>query len=118
MKIDVKSRYPRWIAGAAPRPDFSDIVNAFGDRVASAEDSVAVAIGRTDGAPTETLTYRDLNARAEDLARALVASGARPGDRVGIATRRDFDVAVAMLGVLMAGAAYVTARPVLPAPAA
>ena len=92
MKIEVRSRYPGWISGDAPRLDFSNIVRALCDRVTRAEDTIAVALGRADGPPTETLTYADLNARAQDLARALVASGVTPGDRVGIATRRDFDV--------------------------
>jgi amino acid adenylation domain-containing protein len=107
MKIDVNTALLGWTVGKAPLPRFRTIVDAFhGSRERSGE-SVAAALGRTDSAPTETLTYAALDARAQDLARVLVASGVKPGDRVGVATRRDLDVPVAMLGVLMAGAAYV-----------
>lgn len=107
MKIDVSARYLGWTLGKAPLPDFQTIVDAFRGSRGMAGDAVAVALGRADSAPTETLTYAALEAKAQDLARTLVASGVKPGDRVGIATRRDLDVPVAMLGVLMAGAAYV-----------
>ncbi len=107
MKIDLSAGYVGWTAKEAPVPDFSAITVAFRDRARRAPDAVALALARTDGPPTETLTYAGLDARAQDLARQLIADGVRPGDRVGIATRRDFDVAVAMLGVLMAGGVYV-----------
>ena len=107
MNIDIGRRYLGWIAKEAPFPDFSTIALAFRDCAQRTPDAVALAIGRTDGAPAETLTYADLDARAADLARVLVAGGVKPGDRVGVATRRDFDVAIAMLGVLLAGGVYV-----------
>ncbi|HEX5377026.1 MAG TPA: amino acid adenylation domain-containing protein, partial [Phenylobacterium sp.] len=105
--MDLDARYLGWTSNETPAPGFPTITAAFGDCARRAPNSLAIALGRTEGVPTETLTYADLETRAQDLARTLVASGVRPGDRVGIATRRDFDVAVAMLGVLLAGGAYV-----------
>lgn len=107
MKIDLSAGHVGWTAKEARLPDFPAITVAFQDCVRRTPDAVAVALARTDSAPTENLTYADLDARAQNLARHLIAQGVKPGDRVGVATRRDFDVVVAMLGVLAAGGVYV-----------
>ena len=53
------------------------------------------------------LTYAELDARANRLARYLQRHGTRAGDRVGLLLDRPADSCVAVLGVLKAGAAYV-----------
>ena len=60
------------------------------------------------------LTYAELNARANQLARHLVALGAGPERLVAIAMPRSPDVVVAMLAVLKSGAAYVPVDPDFP----
>ncbi|MFI4949849.1 MAG: amino acid adenylation domain-containing protein, partial [Caulobacterales bacterium] len=107
MKIDLGARYQGWTINDAPLPAFSTITSAFRDCARRTPDATALAIGQQDDVPTETLTYAVLERQAEDLAQVLVASGVKPGDRVGLATNRDFDVVIGMLGILMAGAAYV-----------
>ncbi|WP_194892005.1 non-ribosomal peptide synthetase [Catenulispora pinisilvae] len=57
--------------------------------------------------PQRTLTYQELRAEAWHLAGRLVESGVRPEDRVGVMMRHSTDLLVAVLGVLIAGAAYV-----------
>ncbi|WP_121716382.1 non-ribosomal peptide synthetase [Streptomyces sp. E5N91] len=52
------------------------------------------------------LTYRELNERANRLARLVIAQGAGPGDLVGIALDRSEQLVIAALAVLKAGAAY------------
>ncbi|MEU6173174.1 amino acid adenylation domain-containing protein [Streptantibioticus parmotrematis] len=52
------------------------------------------------------MTYRQLDARAERLARALTARGAGPGRIVGIALPRSAELVVGLLAVLKSGAAY------------
>ncbi|MEV7969457.1 non-ribosomal peptide synthase/polyketide synthase [Sphaerisporangium sp. NPDC088356] len=54
----------------------------------------------------ETLTYEELDARAETLARRLRAGGAGPGRVVAVAVPRSAELMVALLGVLKSGAAY------------
>ncbi len=52
------------------------------------------------------LTYQQLNARANRLARRLVAAGAGPETLVAFALPRSVDTVVAILGVLKSGAGY------------
>ncbi|WP_416981581.1 AMP-binding protein [Streptomyces sp. T028] len=54
-----------------------------------------------------TLTYAQLADAAREQARLLRAAGVRPGDRVLVGVERSVAEAVAVLGVLWAGAAYV-----------
>jgi len=54
-----------------------------------------------------SLSYADLNARANSLARQLADLGVGPGTLVGICAKRCAETAVAILGVLKSGAAYV-----------
>jgi amino acid adenylation domain-containing protein len=53
------------------------------------------------------LTYAELNARANQLARVLRARGVGPGVLVGVFAERSFEMVVALLAVLKAGGAYV-----------
>ena len=62
-----------------------------------------------------SLTYRALNARANQLAHRLRALGVKPDMLVGICMERSMEVIVAILGVLKAGGAYVSLDPTYPA---
>lgn len=70
---------------------------------AAREHGEAVALV-TDGA---TVTYRELLARARQLAADLRARGARPGTFVGVNVNRSADAVTALLGTLLSGAAYI-----------
>ncbi|QIQ01043.1 non-ribosomal peptide synthetase [Streptomyces liangshanensis] len=75
---------------------------------------------RTPDAPAvrdadATLTYAQLDHRADALARHLTARGIGPEDRVAVALPRTRDLVVALLGILKAGAAYVPLDPAYPA---
>lgn len=58
-----------------------------------------------------TLTYAALDARANQLARALRRRGIGPEVRVGLCLERSLEMIVGMLGVLKAGGAYVPLDP-------
>ncbi|MBK5530550.1 non-ribosomal peptide synthetase [Pseudomonas sp. TH06] len=55
----------------------------------------------------QRLSYDELNRQANRLAHRLLASGAAPGKRIGLALRRGPQMIVSLLAVLKTGAAYV-----------
>ncbi len=62
-----------------------------------------------------TLTYRELDGAARELAAALRASGVRLEEAVGVMVRRSPDMVIALLGILYAGGAYLPLDPAYPA---
>ncbi|WP_430152768.1 non-ribosomal peptide synthetase, partial [Paenibacillus jamilae] len=62
----------------------------------------------------EQLTYRELNARANRLARTLRSQGVTKDRLVGLMTERSVDLIVGILGILKAGGAYVPIDPTYP----
>jgi amino acid adenylation domain-containing protein len=62
----------------------------------------------------ESLTYRELNARANQLAHHLISVGTGPETLVGICMHRSIEMVVGLLGILKAGAAYVPMDPEYP----
>jgi hypothetical protein len=62
----------------------------------------------------QSLSYAELNARANQLARTLVARGIGPDQLVGVCVDRSPEMLIAILGVLKAGGAYVPLDPDFP----
>ncbi|MFW5830440.1 MAG: non-ribosomal peptide synthetase, partial [Planctomycetota bacterium] len=76
-------------------------------------------VQRTPDAPAlwhegRTISYRDLDRRANAIARELETRGVLSGDRVAIFLRRSPDLVAAVYGVLKCGAAYVPVEPDYP----
>uniref|UniRef100_UPI000BF22245 amino acid adenylation domain-containing protein n=1 Tax=Streptomyces sp. st115 TaxID=1828047 RepID=UPI000BF22245 len=96
--------------GATPKaPAPLRIDEAFAAQVAARPDAPALTAGAA------TLSYAELDARAEALADGLYAHGVRPGDLVGLCLPRSADLVAAMLAVLKADAVHVPLDPEHPA---
>jgi len=74
----------------------------------------AIAISPPSARVSERLTYAQLNAYANRIARYLVARGIKPGDNVGLCIPRSVQQIAVLLGIVKAGAAYVPLDPTYP----
>src|SRR5580704_19039152 len=59
----------------------------------------------------ERLTYAELDHRANQIARTLIASGVKPDTPVGLCSERSVEAIVATLGILKSGAACYSIDP-------
>lgn len=80
----------------------------FEEQVERTPDAIALI------APKVTLTYRELNLRANQLAHELRSKGTAAGQFVGVYIDRSVEMLVALYAVAKAGAAYVPLDPDLP----
>ncbi|MEW1640377.1 amino acid adenylation domain-containing protein, partial [Streptomyces sp. NPDC093801] len=87
---------------AATLPDL------FRAQVARTPEATAVVCGDVE------ISYAELDARANRLARLLIARGVGPETLVGVLMDRSADLVVALLAVLKAGGAYLPIDPGLP----
>ncbi|HEV7897301.1 MAG TPA: amino acid adenylation domain-containing protein, partial [Planosporangium sp.] len=103
-----KEQLVRWAGGGSAGP-VARLDERFREQARRAPDAVAVSMDGT------TLTYRDLDRRANYLAHRLRQAGVGCGAVVGLCLERGIDTVVATLGVLKAGAAYLPLDPGYPA---
>ncbi|NMO14244.1 non-ribosomal peptide synthase/polyketide synthase [Pyxidicoccus fallax] len=99
------------MAGSGPRAEFPRDVPMhalFARHAARAPHSVAV---EHEG---QSLTYAELDARSNQLARHLLSLGLKPEARVGLCVERGLDLVVGLLGILKAGGCYVPLDPAYP----
>ena len=96
---------------AGPRRELPDrrVHELFEQRVEAHPDAVAAVHG------DRQWTYRELNARANRLGRALLARGLRREDVVAVVTERNLDWMAAVLAVFKAGGVYLPLEPHFPA---
>ncbi|MBW7477867.1 AMP-binding protein, partial [Paenibacillus oenotherae] len=92
----------------APYPKEQTIHGLFEEQVKRAPERTALVYGE------ERLSYAELNARSNRLARRLREQGVGPDELVGIALERSTEMIVAILAVLKAGGAYVPIDPSYP----
>ncbi|KAF9367088.1 hypothetical protein CPB97_006357, partial [Podila verticillata] len=90
-----------WNETDAPFPSDRHLHQLFEDQ--AERDPRAVAMVQGD----LSMTYGALNARADQLAGTLIDKGVQPGDNVALLLDRSFELIIAQVAVLKAGAAYV-----------
>jgi amino acid adenylation domain-containing protein len=73
----------------------------FEQQVAQHSDVIAITHGQ------RSLTYSELNKKANQLAHCLLNQGVKPDTLVGLSINRSIDMLVGILGILKAGGAYV-----------
>jgi amino acid adenylation domain-containing protein len=97
-----------WNATEIAYPADRSIVDLFEAQAAATPDAVALSL---DGV---SLTYGELNSRANRLARRLIRLGVAPEEIVGCCLERSPELIVALLGILKAGGVYVPLDAALP----
>ncbi|WP_447038503.1 amino acid adenylation domain-containing protein [Streptomyces sp. DSM 118878] len=98
-----------WAGAGGVVPGDVTLPGLFEAQVVRAPDSTALVFGE------ESVSYGELNARANRLARFLIARGVGPERFVAVSLPRSVDLVVAVLAVLKAGGAYVPVDPDYPA---
>ncbi|KAF9950728.1 hypothetical protein BGZ72_007664, partial [Mortierella alpina] len=90
-----------WNHTESPFPAHQRVHHVFEAQVQERPEAIALVHG------DQKLTYRELNARVNSLAKRLIDAGVRPGDFVPTLLLRSVDLVSAQLAILKAGAAYV-----------
>ncbi|MFL6141531.1 MAG: non-ribosomal peptide synthetase [Labedaea sp.] len=94
-----------WNDATMSGPDGRCLHELFEEQVERTPDAVALIFDGSD------VSYADLNAKANQLARYLVRQGIRPGELVGIYLDRSPILVAALLAVLKLGSGYVLLDP-------
>ncbi|MFL6261097.1 MAG: non-ribosomal peptide synthase/polyketide synthase [Thermoanaerobaculia bacterium] len=95
-----------WNDTAGPAP--ASVLDRFEEHARRAPEALALRVGEA------TLTYGELDARANRMAGRLVELGVGPEATVGLCLERSPEVVVAILAAFKAGGAYVPLDPQLP----
>ncbi|HRC55864.1 MAG TPA: amino acid adenylation domain-containing protein, partial [Kofleriaceae bacterium] len=104
----MSARDPSYASSEREALAWPALPQAFERQARSFGDAPALVFGET------TWSYRELDRRAEQVARALCARGARPGDIIGVAQRPSLELVASLLGVQKIGAAYLPLDPGYP----
>ena len=99
----------QWGVNAERHPFTCPVHELIAQQAQARPDRTALVFG------AQRMSYGELNACANQLARHLLAQGVQRDDRVGIAAGRSLDMLVGLLAIMKTGAAYVPLEPTLPA---
>lgn len=89
-----------WNRARVEPPSGRTIVDFIDDQIATRPDAIALTCG------VSSVTYRELDRRANAVAQRLSSLGVGRGHVVGIYARRTLEFPIGIVGVLKAGAAY------------
>jgi len=97
-----------WNATASAYLQHDCIPQLFEQQVQRTPEAIALAY------EDQSLSYDQLNRKANRLAHQLIKLGIHPDDRVAICVERSLEMVIGVLGILKAGAAYVPLDPSYP----
>ncbi|HEY1235680.1 MAG TPA: amino acid adenylation domain-containing protein, partial [Candidatus Binatia bacterium] len=97
-----------WRGAREGKFTFDDVVRMFEQQAERTPDALALAFDDI------SLTYDEVNRRANQLAQYLVKRGVRPESRVAICIERSAEFALGFLAILKAGGVYVPLDPSYP----
>jgi len=89
-------------------PSQKTVVDLFEEQVEKTPNALAIIFEK------QSLTYHQLNAKANQLAHYLQTLGVKPEVLVGIYIERSVEMVMGLLGILKAGGAYVPLDPIYP----
>lgn len=89
-----------WNQTSTDYPRHASVTALFSQQVSQQPDKIALKFNE------QTVTYAELNGRANQLAHYLQQIGLKPGDLVGLSLPRSVELVVAILAILKAGGAY------------
>src|SRR5881296_3248161 len=108
-RCDMSERVMTILAGPSRKLPDRRVHEIFEDQARARPDTIAALHG------SRQLTYGELNARANRVARALLARGLTREGVVGVVTERSMDWMTAVLAIFKAGGAYLPIEPHFPA---
>ncbi len=108
-KDEQKKIHAKWNATETEIPKEKCIHHLIEDQAARSSERIALAF------KDQSLTFRELNERSNQLAHHLRERGIASESLIGVMMDRSIDMVVALFGILKAGAAYVPLDPLYPA---
>ncbi|MFZ5638013.1 MAG: non-ribosomal peptide synthetase [Pseudomonadota bacterium] len=109
LTAEERAQIDRWNETARPLPADPTIAALIAGQVSRTPDAVAVRFGE------RSMTYAELDRRADAVAHALRDRGVKPGVLVGLYVERSLEMLIGLVAILKAGGAYVPLDPAYPA---
>lgn len=94
-----------FLENAQPYPKDSTLIELFEEQAARVPNRIAIQFQE------ETLTYQELNEKANVIGKHLREKGVQPDQIVGLYAQKSLDMLVGMLGILKSGGAYLPIDP-------
>jgi hypothetical protein len=114
---ELKKILVEWNNTTTDYPRDKTVVDLFEEQVAKTPNAIAVVFPSTSSGQDEnqSVTYQQLNTKANQLAHYLQTLGVKPEVLVGICVERSVAMVIGLLGIFKAGGAYLPLEPAYPA---
>jgi len=105
---EVKQQLRAWNNTKYPYPMHSPLHTIISEQAEAIPNKTAITFGE------QKISYQQLNERANQLARMLIANGVKKGDNVGFSIDRGVEMVVSLLAIMKTGAVYIPLDPQFP----